>query len=188
MKFKTLTMFCIAPLALAAPNPEVHDAGNSSIITPQTFGAIGDGTRHPISKTDLEAHAGKWIGNYQVGDEWDYVALQEAINACFQNGPGPCALCPAAALGTGMDSEACLPKARCRRYNLAGIEQAGNQLPEPWTVDALVCGTQHLGKPSYSMSAPKNCHPSCTYRVQLPTRCVGWLLSPIHPFLACSSP
>src|SRR5437667_1721832 len=87
MKFKTLIMVCVAPLALAALNPEGHDAGNSSIITPQMFGAIGDGARHPISKTDLEANIGKWIGNYQVGDEWDYIGLQEAIYACFQRGP-----------------------------------------------------------------------------------------------------
>ena len=80
-------MVCVAPLALAALNPEGHDAGNSSIITPQMFGAIGDGARHPISKTDLEANIGKWIGNYQVGDEWDYIGLQEAIYACFQRGP-----------------------------------------------------------------------------------------------------
>jgi hypothetical protein len=89
MKFKTLTMFCIAPLALAAPNPEAHNTGNSYIITPQMFGAIGDGARHPISKTDLDANAGKWVGNYQVGDEWDYAGLQEAIYACFQHGPHP---------------------------------------------------------------------------------------------------
>jgi hypothetical protein len=89
MKFKTLTMFCIAPLVLAAPNPEVHDDGNSSIITPQMFGAIGDGAGHRISKTDLDTNARKWVGNYQVGDEWDYIGLQEAIYACFQHGPSP---------------------------------------------------------------------------------------------------
>src|SRR5207245_3640694 len=86
VRFKALAFFCIGSLALAAPNPEAHDAGNSSINTPQMFGAIGDGARHPISKTDLDAHAGKWVGTYVVGDEWDYVGIQEAIYAAFYNG------------------------------------------------------------------------------------------------------
>ncbi|PYJ70249.1 MAG: hypothetical protein DME75_09605 [Verrucomicrobia bacterium] len=86
VRFKALAFFCIGSLALAAPNPEAHDAGNSSINTPQMFGAIGDGARHPISKTDLDAHAGKWVGTYVVRDEWDYVGIQEAIYAAFYNG------------------------------------------------------------------------------------------------------
>ena len=89
MKFSALTIFFVASLALAGPNPETHDTRNSYIVTPQMFGAIGDGVPHPISKTDLDANIGKWIGNYQVGDEWDYVGLQEAIYACFQHGPSP---------------------------------------------------------------------------------------------------
>jgi len=88
MKLSALTIFFVAPVALANPNPEAHDIPNSS-VTPQMFGAAGDGAHHPISKADIEVNIGKWIGNYQVGDEWDYVGLQEAIYACFQHGPSP---------------------------------------------------------------------------------------------------
>ena len=57
-----------------------------SAVTPQAFGAIGDGKHHPVTAADVEANQGKWIGKYAAGDEWDYIGLQEAIYACFQNG------------------------------------------------------------------------------------------------------
>jgi hypothetical protein len=57
-----------------------------SAVTPQAFGAIADGRTHPATAADLEANRDKWIGEYAVGDEWDYIGLQEAIYACFHNG------------------------------------------------------------------------------------------------------
>ncbi|MBA2338844.1 MAG: hypothetical protein H0V88_00465 [Pyrinomonadaceae bacterium] len=56
---------------------------HSSIIDPMIFGAFADGASHKISDSELAANRGKWRGNYVAGDEWDYVALQEAIYAAF---------------------------------------------------------------------------------------------------------
>src|SRR5260370_19601128 len=59
-------------------------------INPKEFGAIGDGASHKVTSADITAHSARgtgkfWIGTYAVGDEWDYVGLQEAIYAAFQN-------------------------------------------------------------------------------------------------------
>src|ERR1044071_7189866 len=46
------------------------------------FGAIGDGTSHLISEDDISAHL-EWIGYYEVGDEWDYVGINECHLCAF---------------------------------------------------------------------------------------------------------
>jgi len=43
------------------------------------FGAIGDGISHPITQEDIDKNT-QWKNTYSVGDEWDTVALQEAID------------------------------------------------------------------------------------------------------------
>ncbi|HEY1769785.1 MAG TPA: hypothetical protein VGG02_05975 [Chthoniobacterales bacterium] len=76
-----LSTFCFPFSAFSFSFP-----GFDSIITPQMFGAIADGAHHPIKQADLDAHKGKWVGNYAIGDERDYIGLQEAIYASFDNG------------------------------------------------------------------------------------------------------
>ena len=51
-------------------------------VNPHAYGAVGDGRSHPISEHDISSHP-DWMGRYKVGDEWDYVALQEAVYAAF---------------------------------------------------------------------------------------------------------
>lgn len=50
------------------------------------FGAIADGGQHSLTQSDLDANVGKWVGKYELNDEWDYVGLQEAIYAAFNSG------------------------------------------------------------------------------------------------------
>ncbi len=56
--------------------------------TPQMFGAFGDGTSHKITAADVAANS-QWIGTYVAGMEWDYVATQECIYACFASTSTP---------------------------------------------------------------------------------------------------
>ncbi len=51
-------------------------------VNVRNYGAFGDGGSHRISESDIAAHP-EWSGSYAVGDEWDYVALQEAIYVAF---------------------------------------------------------------------------------------------------------
>jgi len=48
----------------------------------RNYGAFGDGSSHPIRDSDIASHP-EWSGSYRAGDEWDYVALQEAIYVAF---------------------------------------------------------------------------------------------------------
>lgn len=59
--------------------------GQSS-ITPLTYGAFGDGTEHPITQADIDAHS-EWAEIYAIGTSWDTVATQEAIIAAFTTAP-----------------------------------------------------------------------------------------------------
>ncbi len=80
---------CLVPsdgAAQTGSSPSPFGAGLDSIVTPQMFGAIADGAHHPIKQADIETNAEKWVGKYAVGDEWDYVGLQEAIYSSFNNG------------------------------------------------------------------------------------------------------
>lgn len=59
-------------------------------VTPYAYGAYADNTSHPITQADIDANAlypassdERWRGTYAVGDEWDYVATQEAIYRAF---------------------------------------------------------------------------------------------------------
>lgn len=45
----------------------------------KALGAIGDGQSHYVTQKDLSTYSHFWKGKYVEGDEWDYVALQEAI-------------------------------------------------------------------------------------------------------------
>jgi hypothetical protein len=63
-----------------------NDSRIASIVTPLMFGAIGDGTSHKLTAVEVASHAGTWIGQYEAGDEWDYVGLQEAIYSAFDSG------------------------------------------------------------------------------------------------------
>src|SRR5438132_4635999 len=61
------------------------------IINVMDYGAFADGTNHAITDQDVIDHSAGgtkalWVGTYVAGDFWDYVALQEAIYAAFQNG------------------------------------------------------------------------------------------------------
>ena len=51
-------------------------------VNVRNYGAFGDGGSHPIHDSDISSHP-EWSGSYQAGDEWDYVALQEAIYVAF---------------------------------------------------------------------------------------------------------
>jgi hypothetical protein len=48
------------------------------------FGAYADGGSHQISGGDIAANP-QWRGTYTAGNEWDYVAVQEAMYASFAN-------------------------------------------------------------------------------------------------------
>lgn len=68
--------------------PEVDalvGSGGSVFITPQQYGAFGDGASHPIDADDITDHP-EWWGTYSVGDEWDAVGIQEMI---YNNWGGP---------------------------------------------------------------------------------------------------
>ncbi len=52
----------------------------------KTVCALADGSSHAISAGDIAANP-QWLGTYVAGDQWDYVALQEAEYAAF-GGPG----------------------------------------------------------------------------------------------------
>jgi len=60
-----------------------QSSGDAATINVKAFGAIADGASHKISSADITGNAIRWRGTYSVGDEWDYVALQEAIYAAF---------------------------------------------------------------------------------------------------------
>lgn len=49
------------------------------------FGAIADGASHKLTAEEIVAHETRWVGKYEIGDEWDYVGLQEAIYAAFDS-------------------------------------------------------------------------------------------------------
>ncbi len=51
-------------------------------VSPGEFGAVANGGSHPIAAIDI-ARNPQWRGSYAVGDERDYIALQEAIYAAF---------------------------------------------------------------------------------------------------------
>jgi hypothetical protein len=53
------------------------------VVEVKAYGAIGDGDNHKITQADIDANKAKWLGTYEVGDEWDYVGIQEAIYAAF---------------------------------------------------------------------------------------------------------
>src|SRR4029450_4567578 len=79
--------YLIIAILLSAAN----GFGQDTAVNPKQFGAIGDGVSHKITAADITAHSARdarkfWIGTYAVGDEWDYVGLQEAIYAAFHDG------------------------------------------------------------------------------------------------------
>ncbi len=43
------------------------------------YGAFGDGQSHPITQSDINNNP-QWSESYNVGDQWDTVAIQESIN------------------------------------------------------------------------------------------------------------
>lgn len=55
-------------------------------VTPQMFGAFGDGTSHPVSAGEIAAHP-EWLGSYDEGTEWDVIGWQEMLYHCY-GGPG----------------------------------------------------------------------------------------------------
>ncbi len=65
--------------------------GGGDTVNPRAFGAIGDGASHPLEDRDLAALPPTAPGGqtYEVGDEWDFVGLQEAIRAAFYSGETP---------------------------------------------------------------------------------------------------
>jgi len=82
-----------APVAVvAAGTPaEAHPAPAEVVrapLTPQDFGAIGDGASHPISVADIDRNP-QWIGRYPAGAEWDFVGLQECLYAAYASRSRP---------------------------------------------------------------------------------------------------
>ena len=63
-------------------------SGGASTVNPRAFGAIGDGSGHPISASDLSRLPATTLDGqaYEVGDQWDFVGLSEAIRAAFAAG------------------------------------------------------------------------------------------------------
>jgi hypothetical protein len=52
-------------------------------LTPQDFGAYGDGTAHLITSADITNNP-QWIGTYTANTtSWDTVGIQECLYACF---------------------------------------------------------------------------------------------------------
>ncbi|HVF70730.1 MAG TPA: right-handed parallel beta-helix repeat-containing protein [Chthoniobacterales bacterium] len=80
-----VAVFCQLVKAQSA-DPAVPEFLAKSVVVPQMFGAVGDGANHPVSAADVAAKQSTWVGKYAAGDEWDYVGLQEAIYASFNNG------------------------------------------------------------------------------------------------------
>lgn len=76
--------FLFLPRAAQTSNGEGPES--RWVVTPQAFGAIADGATHPVTAAEVESKRRKWIGQYVAGDEWDYIGLQEAIYAAFNNG------------------------------------------------------------------------------------------------------
>jgi hypothetical protein len=72
----------LACLLAACTFSQVSRDNSGEWVNVRNYGAFGDGSSHPISNSDVSAHP-DWSGAYKVGDEWDYVALQEAIYAAF---------------------------------------------------------------------------------------------------------
>jgi hypothetical protein len=62
--------------------------GSGAGISVKDYGAFGNNASHPISAGDIAANP-QWIGTYTAGDQWDYVATQEAIYACFASASTP---------------------------------------------------------------------------------------------------
>jgi hypothetical protein len=55
---------------------------------PYSYGAIGDGLTHLVTTNDV-ANNPQWDGQFVVGDEWDYVGWQAALNAAFGTPAAP---------------------------------------------------------------------------------------------------
>ena len=80
-----ISVFCLTREAQSADST-VPEFLAKSVVVPQMFGAIGDGSSHPVTAADMESRQSTWVGKYAAGDEWDYIGLQEAIYASFNNG------------------------------------------------------------------------------------------------------
>jgi hypothetical protein len=72
----------LACLLAACAFSQVSRDNSGEWVNVRNYGAFGDGRSHPISNSDISGHP-EWSGAYKVGDEWDYVALQEATYAAF---------------------------------------------------------------------------------------------------------
>ncbi|MDQ3686925.1 MAG: hypothetical protein M3430_15220 [Acidobacteriota bacterium] len=74
-----------APRTTNFPAGYVRGQRNGALagaVSVAEFGAIADGTSHPVTTAEIAAHR-EWRGGYKAGDERDYVALQEAIYGAF---------------------------------------------------------------------------------------------------------
>lgn len=90
---KKAPMSALSALGITGPQgpqgiPGTPGQGSVGVVSPIDYGAFGDGNSHPITQTDINTHT-EWIGpaiggtTWPVGTEWDTVATQEAIYACF---------------------------------------------------------------------------------------------------------